>query len=92
MKPHPRIRKTVKWGGAAVTVLLGVVWIASLWICIYFSAPHLAGSVQRGHAGYSYGPRVLARSWSISFIEPNRYSFAAWFGPGASGGRHPFHL
>jgi hypothetical protein len=29
MKPHPRIRKTIKWGGAAVTLLLVVVWIAS---------------------------------------------------------------
>jgi hypothetical protein len=34
MKPHPRppiIRKTIKWGGAAVTVLLVVVWAASVW-------------------------------------------------------------
>jgi hypothetical protein len=32
VKPHPRIRKTIKWGGAAVTVLLAVVWIGSaLW-------------------------------------------------------------
>ena len=30
MKPHPRIRKTVKWGGAAVTVLLVVVWTGSI--------------------------------------------------------------
>jgi hypothetical protein len=29
MKPHPRIRKTIKWGGAAVTLLLVVVWIRS---------------------------------------------------------------
>jgi hypothetical protein len=29
MKPHPRIRTTIKWGGAAVTVVLVVVWIAS---------------------------------------------------------------
>ena len=29
VKPHPRIRKTVKWGGAAVTALLVVVWIGS---------------------------------------------------------------
>ena len=40
MKPHPRIRKTmrvIKWGGAAVTVLLVVVWIGSVWwpSCIY---------------------------------------------------------
>jgi hypothetical protein len=26
MKPHPRIRKTIKWGGAAVTLLLVVAW------------------------------------------------------------------
>ena len=31
MKPHPRIRKTIKWGGAAVTVLLVVVWVGSGW-------------------------------------------------------------
>ncbi len=29
MRPHPRIRKTIKWCGAAVTVLLVVVWIGS---------------------------------------------------------------
>ncbi len=34
MKPHPRIRKTVKWGGAVVTVLLAVVWIGSAWWAI----------------------------------------------------------
>lgn len=27
MKPHPGIRKTIKWGGALVTLLLLVVWI-----------------------------------------------------------------
>ena len=31
MKPHPRIRKTIKWGGAVVTVLLVVAWIGSGW-------------------------------------------------------------
>jgi hypothetical protein len=31
MRPHPRIRKTVKWGGAVVTVLLAAVWIGSAW-------------------------------------------------------------
>jgi hypothetical protein len=31
MKPHPRIRKAIKWGGAAVTLLLVVVWIGSYW-------------------------------------------------------------
>lgn len=34
MKSHPRIRKTVKWGGLVVTVLLVVVWIASQWVAV----------------------------------------------------------
>src|ERR1043166_849379 len=29
MKPHPHIRKTIKWSGAAVTVLLMVLWVGS---------------------------------------------------------------
>jgi hypothetical protein len=36
MKPHPRIRKTIKWGGAAVTLLLVVAWIGSgRWRVVY---------------------------------------------------------
>ena len=31
VKPHPRIRKTVKWAGAAASVLLLAVWIGSGW-------------------------------------------------------------
>jgi hypothetical protein len=31
MKPHPRIRKTIKWGGAAAILLLLVVWLGSGW-------------------------------------------------------------
>ena len=31
MKAHPRIRKVVKWGGAAVTGLLVVLWVGSGW-------------------------------------------------------------
>src|SRR4051812_16624154 len=30
MKPHPRIRKTVKWGGLLATIVLVPVWMASL--------------------------------------------------------------
>ncbi|HVU64172.1 MAG TPA: hypothetical protein VHC70_09360 [Phycisphaerales bacterium] len=36
MKPHPRIRKTIKWGGAAVTLLLVVVWIGMRWSYAYW--------------------------------------------------------
>jgi hypothetical protein len=31
MKPHPRIRRAIKWGGAAATVVLVGVWVLSFW-------------------------------------------------------------
>ena len=31
VRPHPRIRKTTKYGGTALTVLLVAVWIGSGW-------------------------------------------------------------
>ena len=52
MKPHPKIRKTIKWGGAVVTVLLVVVWIGSGWWALgwrvnsAFSASIAAGEIQ----------------------------------------------
>jgi hypothetical protein len=39
MKSRPRIRKTIKWGGAAVTMLLVVAWIGSaIWYVGYEGA------------------------------------------------------
>ena len=31
MKPYPKIRKTIKWSGAAVTLLLVMAWIGNAW-------------------------------------------------------------
>ena len=44
VKPHPKIRKTVKWGGAVVTVVLVVVWIGSGWVYLTWGGP--AGSIE----------------------------------------------
>jgi hypothetical protein len=41
MKPHPRIRKTIKWGGAVMTVLMVVVWIGSRWWSVVGQLPVL---------------------------------------------------
>ena len=38
MKPHPKLRKTIKWGGAAVMVLLVAAWVVSLWWTVSCSA------------------------------------------------------
>jgi hypothetical protein len=49
MKPHPRIRKTIKWGGAVVTLLLVVVWVASAWTLVGYMSPR--GGVYRVTGG-----------------------------------------
>ena len=49
MKPHPKIRKTVKWGGAAVSVLLLVVWVGSGWYDVsYFGESGVVVGVGAG--------------------------------------------
>jgi hypothetical protein len=58
MKPHPRIRKTIKWGGAVVTVLLVVVWIGSRWLGADW---HGMGS---GYAMIVDGSLIVARGES----------------------------
>ncbi|MGH7242294.1 MAG: hypothetical protein ACREJD_02615 [Phycisphaerales bacterium] len=59
--PHPKIRKTTKWGGAALTVLLVVAWIGSMWVSanwwirhewsVQFRAGCLVGAVFEGGGG-----------------------------------------
>lgn len=34
MRPHPRIRKTIKWGGALVVLLSLACWVGSAWVWV----------------------------------------------------------
>lgn len=52
MKPHPRIRKTIKWGGAAVTVLLVAASIGSGWYEMCFMGKGWWVFVGSGRIGY----------------------------------------
>jgi hypothetical protein len=63
MKPHQRIRKTIKWGGAAVTVLLGVVWIGSGWVSASVPVPPPKGHRERW--SLSHGSLVMATYPSV---------------------------
>jgi hypothetical protein len=54
MKPHPRIRKTIKWGGAAVTVLLVVVWVGSGWLSVRFTAHPRVPAVTLRPSGFGH--------------------------------------
>ena len=67
VKPHPKIRKTVKWGGAVVTVLLVVVWIGSAW--------RGGGWMSRHGAGLAVMPGTFVLSLQ-SF--PYENEFAGW--------------
>ncbi len=80
MKPHPRIRKTVKWGGAVVSVLLVVVWIGSGWKYVGWASERGAmvgigdGYLALGRLGTTYdaGPP----GWRTG---PNTDPFGWWF-------------
>lgn len=57
VKPHPRIRKTIKWGGAAASAVLLILWgISGWWIASWIGSSWLAGftagGVQIGFADY----------------------------------------
>ena len=73
MKPHPRIRKTIKWGGAVVTVLLVGVWVDSIQeIVTTGGEPRPRGLWRWHHLGIACGlPPVLACLSTIATV-------AAW--------------
>jgi hypothetical protein len=60
MNPHPRIRKTIKWGGAAVTLLLLAAWLASGgWTTDWLSPSGRDIGIGRGQI------------WSIQYVPPS---------------------
>lgn len=82
------VRKTVKWGGAAVTLLLLVAWIGSAWCYVIWEGPgggYLA--VQTGQASYAqpfFGSRWdLSVVWFDSLLPPSMhwwFRFGRWNG------------
>ncbi len=70
MRPHPRIRKTVKWGGASLAVLVLIMWIGSDWYFAQYNwgsltlqgirsgVPNSGGGVAHLGAGEFYFVRV----------------------------------
>ncbi|HVU63697.1 MAG TPA: hypothetical protein VHC70_06960 [Phycisphaerales bacterium] len=62
MRPHPRIRKTIKWGGAAVTLLLVVVWVRSEYVIDGYSWRHGDIHTEAGALHLLYCPK----GWSVS--------------------------
>jgi hypothetical protein len=88
MKPHPRIRKTIKWGGAAVTVLLVVVWIGSAvypTLCALPSGVQWgagAGCIVAGRDSFANG-MYPAAGWYFSKPQWELWWLPSWSGSGA---------
>jgi hypothetical protein len=80
MKPHPRIRKTIKWGGAAVTLLLVVVWIGSGWWAIDKNTRFMTFSVVGGEGVFLWYPfdYQLPKEWQVRYRKPG----PSWNGAG----------
>ena len=77
MRPHPRIRRLVKWGGLALTGLLVVAWVGSGWGYVNLRI------TEQIKVGLDNG-----RMTFDSFPDGERYSVdLMWWGP--SQGRRP---
>jgi hypothetical protein len=85
MKPHPRIRKGIKWGGVVVTLLLTMIWIESTWWCAVCRVWSDVGiGVVSGQIRAVRSRNISIRSalyrapvgepfeWSCRYILPNR--------------------
>ena len=81
MKPHPRIRKTIKWGGAAVTVLLVVVWIGSEWFVVLGSIAYREVRIEHGSVQVGQIPEDLT---ALVHDEPNRFWWGSYSAPNPS--------
>ncbi len=79
MKPHPRIRKTVKWGGAVVTVLLVVVWIGSglMWVQ-WLGTGGWAARLHPGVVGVEHQPWITYTSPGLTVAPTGRSFWAGW--------------
>jgi hypothetical protein len=80
MKPHPRIRKTIKWGGAAVTLLLVVVWFVSgSFSATWGSKAGYKFDLIKGGVFFAYSPATVDGAsvigWELSEVNPR---FADW--------------
>ena len=86
--PHPRVRKTVKWGGASLAVLLLGVWVASgWWECQYFVSNGWGGGIACGRCWISAVqglPSSFVGFEQFAVVSAPQYRW--WFEGGVWGG------
>jgi hypothetical protein len=98
VKPHSRIRKTIKWGGSALTALLVAVWITSrTWGVSVVSNGGRFLWVDSGRVGIGYRIDFANSSWrGLHWIptggEPMYWWLESVRGPGFSVNRVPLWM
>jgi hypothetical protein len=89
MKPHPRIRKTIKWGGLALGLLLAGVWVRSEVACEMYCAGASHVYYVNGTLAIGRGFIGIPESWYV-----RRDAFPGeggdWWCHGLSSGRSFF--
>lgn len=76
VRPHPRIRKTVKWGGLAASVVLATAWIGSVWWQFWWykrdgeSVFVVNGILETTHVGGRGSLRNARGHWRLYRVPP----------------------
>src|SRR5262249_5986248 len=73
MRPHSRIRRTIKWSGAAGPVLLGPIGLASGWRVIQYRSTHVGIAIAGGRLfanGIDQPIPPHLQGWSTGTREP----------------------
>src|ERR1043166_3416027 len=96
MKPHPRIRTAVKWGGSITAMLVLSVWILSRWWYVQVSdASGRAADVALGQifidTNSSFGLPPIGGTRRFDRIGEREY-FHWWFGGTSMGNYREFHV
>jgi hypothetical protein len=84
MKPHPRIRKTMKWGGAAATLIMLTVWVGSRWFSLGFALRGSNWIVADGgvlvcdRGPFASNPRAPQWRWGRS-RDPMTWGWSWWY-------------
>lgn len=72
MRPHPRIRKTIKWGGVAATSLFIALWLGSAFASIMIEPVNFVIlTVSRGRVGvFDYRFLAVSRTGTRQAVQP----------------------
>jgi hypothetical protein len=93
MKPYPRIRKSVKWGGAVVCVVLALMWLASIRWDIAWGTDNTWRGIAYGRLQFSWDDHGFTTGSGVPqlWFSRNTPEIRWWFDWG-NDGYHQHHF